>query len=81
MLAAWAAVDEPDELHQRVTGRIREIAAERKIPVTHLPDRAAVSRAHFWDVLAGKKSPTLQWLGRIAEALGVDAAEFFVRKQ
>lgn len=64
-----------DELHQRVVRRIREVAAERRIPLTHLPDRAGVSRSHFWDVLGGRKSPTLHWLGRIADALGVDASE------
>lgn len=69
-----------DELHERVVGRIREIAAERRIPLSHLPDRAAVSRSHFWDVMAGRKSPTLYWLGRIADALGADPAELLERK-
>src|SRR6185436_19849400 len=64
-----------DELHQRVADRIRELARERRIPVTHLPDRAAVGRSHFWEVMAGRSSPTLEWLGRIAAALEVDAGE------
>jgi len=29
----------------------------------------------FWDVLAGKKSPTLRWLGKLAVALGVDVVD------
>ena len=62
-----------DELHRRVVTRIREVAEERGIPLTHLPDRAGVARSHFWDVLAGRKSPTLAWLGKIAAALEVDA--------
>jgi transcriptional regulator with XRE-family HTH domain len=69
-----------DELHRRVVRRIRELADERGIVLSHLPDRAAVSRAHFWNVLAGKKSPTLKWLGRIAKALDVDASELVARK-
>jgi transcriptional regulator with XRE-family HTH domain len=62
-----------DELHRRVVTRIREVAEERGIPLTHLPDRAGVARSHFWDVLAGRKSPTLVWLAKIAAALDVDA--------
>jgi transcriptional regulator with XRE-family HTH domain len=62
-----------DELHRRVVTRIREVAEERGIPLTHLPDRAGVARSHFWDVLAGRKSPTLAWLAKIATALDVDA--------
>lgn len=64
-----------DELHQRVADRIREIAERRKLPVTHLPDRAGVGRSHFWDVIAGRSSPTLAWLVRVAAALDVDVAE------
>lgn len=68
-----------DELHQRAARRIREIAAEKHIPLTHLPDRAGVARSHFWDVLAGRKSPTLTWIGRIATALDVDGGDLLQR--
>jgi transcriptional regulator with XRE-family HTH domain len=68
-----------NELHRRLARRIREWAAVRKIPVSHLPDRADVARSHFWEVLAGRKSPTLAWIGRIATALEVDAAELLAR--
>jgi transcriptional regulator with XRE-family HTH domain len=64
-----------DELHQRVTDRIRELAEERGIAVTHLPDRAGVGRSHFWGVMGGRSSPTLAWLARVAAALDVDAAD------
>jgi hypothetical protein len=64
-----------DELHQRVVDRIREVAEKRQIPVTHLPDRAGVGRSHFWEVMAGRASPTLAWLARIAVALDVDVEE------
>ena len=63
-----------DDLHQRVTKRIRELAKAAKVPVTHLPDRAGVSRSHFWEVMAGNRSPTLKWLGKIAASLEVDAS-------
>ena len=70
-----------DELHRRVTRRIREIAKTRDILVTHLPDRSDVSRSHFFDVMAGKKSPTLEWLAKIASALDVDPGELFTKSK
>ncbi len=60
--------------------RIRSIAAERKVPISHLPDRAAVSRSHFFDVMKGEKSPTLKWLGKVADALDVDAGDLVARQ-
>jgi hypothetical protein len=75
LLAIEASVD---ELHQRVIEHIRELAEQRGIAISHLPDRAAVARSHFWDVLAGRKSPTLSWLERIAVALEVDVGELLV---
>lgn len=67
-----------DELHRRLARRVRELARAERIPVSHLPDRAGVGRAHFWDVLGGRKSPTLRWMGQIAEALDVDASELLL---
>lgn len=64
-----------DELHRRVIARIKATAEARGIALSHLPDRAVVSRSHFWDVLAGRKSPTLAWLAKVAAALDVDAGE------
>lgn len=68
-----------DEVHRRLARHIRELAKARRIRITHLPDRAAVSRSYFWDVLKGKNSPTLLWLERIAAALGVDVEDLVAR--
>ena len=68
-----------DKLHQRLVKRIREQSKRRGILVSHLPDRANVSRSHFWAVLAGKTSPTLNWIGEIATALEVDPADLLSR--
>lgn len=70
-----------DELHKRVTSRIRRTARERKIALTHLPDLAGVSRSHFWEVLGGKRSPTLQWLAKVAAALDVEVAELVAARR
>ena len=64
-----------DDLHQRLADNIRRISEERGIVLTHLPDRSGVSRAHFFNVLAGNKSPTLGWLAKVAAALDVDPVE------
>lgn len=69
-----------DALQRRVVRRVREIANEHGIPISHLPDHAAVARSHFWNVMAGKKSPTLRWLGKVADALNVDAEELLARR-
>ena len=68
-----------DELHRRVVRHIRAAAKRERIPVTHLPDRSGVSRSHFWDVMAGRSSPTLSWLKKIADALDADAADLVAR--
>lgn len=68
-----------DELHRRVVRHIREAAKREKIPVTHLPDRSGVSRSHFWDVMGGRKSPTLTWLKKVADALDADAGDLVAR--
>ena len=68
-----------DELHRRLEARIREWAKRRKIAITHLPDRAAVTRSHFWAVLRGQRSPTLKWIAKIAKALDIDAADLLKR--
>ena len=76
MVASRATLD---EVHRRMTRRIRELSKARKITLSHLPDRAGVARSHFWSVLAGERSPTLEWLRRIAKALDHDVADLLVK--
>lgn len=68
-----------DELHRRVVKRIRQLARTKKVPLSHVPDRAGVSRSHFWDVLRGDKSPTLKWLERVATVLESDVEDLVKR--
>ncbi len=68
-----------DEIHRRVVGNLKGAAKRRKIPLSHLPDRAGVARSHFWDVLAGRKSPTLKWLAQVTKALEVDPGELVTK--
>jgi transcriptional regulator with XRE-family HTH domain len=64
-----------DELHRRLARNLRAIAMARGVTLTHVPDLAGVSRAQFWNVMTGRSSPTLRFLGRVAAALEVDASE------
>ena len=68
-----------DRHHQLLAERIRELAKDRKITLTYLADFSGRSRSHFWDVMAGRKSPTLKWLVSIAGALEVEVWELLVK--
>jgi transcriptional regulator with XRE-family HTH domain len=60
-----------DDLHRLVAARIRGLAEARHLPLTHLADRAGVSRKQLWNVLNRDASPTLAWLSKIAAVLEV----------
>ncbi len=62
--------------------RLREIAAEREIPLSHVADRAGIARSYLWRLLSAESSATLDALQRLAVVLDVppltlvsDAAE------
>jgi len=59
-------------LQARAVRRIRELAKVRGMPLSHVADRAGVTRSYFWRVLANRSSPTLAWLEKIGAVLGVD---------
>ena len=58
-----------------VAERIREKAAARKLGLNELADAADVSRPHLYAVLAGKRSPTIEWLTKVSTALGCEVYE------
>ena len=68
----------PQDLRAVVARNIRATAKRRKIPLTVLADRAAVSRAQLFDFLAGRKSTTLEWLAALAEVLDVEPWKLLV---
>jgi transcriptional regulator with XRE-family HTH domain len=63
------------EAHRRLARNIRRLAKAKKLALTHLADRAAVSRAELFNVLKGDRSPTLRWIEAIAKALDADIAD------
>ena len=64
-----------DVLHAAMAAKIRSLADQRGILITHLPDRAGVGAGHFWRVLNGTSSPTVAWLESIAAVLEVEVAD------
>ena len=55
--------------------RVKQLAKERNIKISHLPDCAALSRAQFYRILGGQSSATLKQIGRLAKALNVPPSE------
>lgn len=45
--------------------------------VNRMADFSGVGRGRMSEILAGKSSPTVRTLGRIAEALGVEVTDLF----
>lgn len=68
-------MDAVDATHANLAAQIRALAEARGIPLSHVADRAGVGRAHLYGVLAGRSSPSLTWIVKIAEVLGVEPAE------
>ena len=64
-----------DAAHALLAVRIRTLAKERGIPLSHCADRAMVGRAHLFAVLGGRASPSLTWIVAIAEVLSVEPWE------
>jgi transcriptional regulator with XRE-family HTH domain len=64
-----------DAAHERLAERIRTLAVLRGIPLSHVADRATVGRAHLYDILAGRASPSLTWIVKIAAVLEVEPWE------
>jgi transcriptional regulator with XRE-family HTH domain len=55
--------------------RLREVAAERGIALTHVADRAGIGRSHMWRLLNGEAAATLDVVEKLASALDVAATE------
>jgi transcriptional regulator with XRE-family HTH domain len=52
--------------------RLREVAALRDVPLSHVADRAGIARSYFWKLLDAESSATLDMIQRIAAVLHED---------
>jgi transcriptional regulator with XRE-family HTH domain len=59
-------------LEEILARRLREVALERGMPVSHVADRCGLAHSYFWRVLDAKASSTLAVVQRLADALEVD---------
>ncbi len=64
-----------DQLRKVLAANIRRTAEKRQLALNHLADRAMVSRSQLYDVLAGNKAPSIDWIAKISEPLGVEPWE------
>ncbi len=55
--------------------RLRDVAAERGIALTHVADRAGIGRSHLWRLLNGEAAATLDVVDKIAAALDVASVD------
>ena len=55
--------------------RLRAVADERGVALTHVADRAGIGRSHMWRLLNGEAAATLDVVDKLATALGVPAIE------
>jgi len=65
----------PEELRTRVAHRIRKLVWDRRLTLAQLAEEAGVSRGMVQAIVAGRKSPTLDTVAKLAKALGVDPIE------
>ena len=59
-------------LEEVLARRLRELAHERGVPISHVADRCGLAHSYFWQLLEAKASSSLAVLQRLAEALDVD---------
>ncbi len=68
------------ELRGVLAENIRAAAEVKGFTLTRLADFAAVSRSQMFQVLAGETSPTVDWICKVASALGVPPHELLMRR-
>jgi transcriptional regulator with XRE-family HTH domain len=67
------------DLRSLVAKNLRDIRNAKGVSQEDLAHRANLNRNYIGMLESGKNSPTVKTLGRIADALGIDAVEFFRR--
>lgn len=62
-------------LHEIVSENLKRLTEEKGIPLATVADRAGLDRRALFEVLTGEVEGDLDWLNKVAEAIGVDTAE------
>lgn len=66
-------------LRKLLAERIRQEAKRAELGTNALADAARVSRSQLYDVLATRKSPSIDWVGKVAHALEVETCELLMQ--
>lgn len=56
---------------------LRRLTEERGVSLSELADRAWIPRTELFEAMTGEYDPDLEWLIRLAKALGVQLSELF----
>ena len=66
-----------DDLHRQMVSRVRAAARKKRWSANQLADFAGLGRGYVSEMLAGKKSPTLRSMGKLAAALETSVRDLF----
>ena len=62
-------------LHEIVSENLKRLTEEKGVPLATVADRAGLDRRAFFAVLTGEIEGDLDWLNKVADAIGVDTAD------
>jgi len=71
---------DPTRCRRVVAEAIRNCAAERGLTLAQLADLAAVSQSYMERVVTCRSAPTIDWLAKVAAALGVKPMDLLDEK-
>ena len=60
---------------------LRQILKERRITIGQLSEASGISQSNLSNYMAGKVSPTLDTLNRIAKSLDIDISDLFRKEE
>ena len=66
----------PYKSRQVIGKKIKQLREEQNLTLEQLADMVGTDRQHIWNIEAGRKNITLDYLDKIAEALKVSQSEF-----
>jgi transcriptional regulator with XRE-family HTH domain len=64
-----------DALHRKLGSNLRRLVDERGLTLAYVADFSGIGRGRMSEYVAGKRSPTIRTLSRIAATLGVTIKE------
>ena len=66
----------PYKSRQVIGKKIKQLREDQNLTLEQLADMVGTDRQHIWNIEAGRKNITLDYLDKIAEALKVSQSEF-----